>query len=74
MKLYTPERGELIEIITVEAEQGRVVIKGKIMGAMPMRAVLLPEELRRGFKFLTPRLAFTVIAMLFRRTPSGNVK
>ncbi len=74
MKFYTPERGELIQIITVEPERGRVVIKGKIMGAMPMKAVLLPEELRRGFKFLTPRLVFTLIAMLFRRTPSSNVK
>lgn len=74
MKFYTPEKGELIEIITVEPEQGCVVIKGKIMGAMPMKAVLLPEELRRSFKFLTPRLVFTLIAMLFWRTSGSNVK
>lgn len=67
MKFYTPERGELIEIITVEPDRAGVLIKGKIMGAMPMTAVLLPEELRGGFKFLTPRLVFTLIAMLFRR-------
>ena len=45
-----------------------MIIKGKIMGTMPMKAVLLPEELRHGFKFLTPRLVLTLITMLFRRT------
>ena len=68
MRFFTPEGGELIEIMTVTPERNRVVIHGKIMGAMPMKAVLTPEQLRQGFKFLTPRLVFTIIAMLFRRS------
>jgi hypothetical protein len=68
MRFFTPEGGELIEIMNVAPERNRVVIQGKIMGAMPMKAVLTPEQLRQGFKFLTPRLVFTIIAMLFRRS------
>jgi hypothetical protein len=68
MRFFTPEGGELIEIITVAPEPNRVVVHGKIMGAMPMKAVLTPEQLRQGFKFLTPRLIFTLITMLFRRS------
>ena len=68
MRFFTPEGGELIEIMNVTPERNRVVIQGKIMGAMPMKAVLTPEQLRQSFKFLTPRLVFTIIAMLFRRS------
>jgi hypothetical protein len=68
MRLFTPEGSELIEVLTVAPEPNRVVVHGKIMGAMPMKAVLTPEQLRQGFKFLTPRLIFTLITMLFRRS------
>jgi hypothetical protein len=68
MKFFTPEGGELIEIMTVATEGDNVAIRGKIMGAMPMTAILKPDQLRQGFKFLTPRLFFTLIAMLFRRS------
>ena len=51
MRFFTPEGGELIEIMNVAPERNRVVIQGKIMGAMPMKAVLTPEQLRQGFKF-----------------------
>jgi hypothetical protein len=68
MKFFTPDGGELIEIMTVATEGGNIAIRGKIMGAMPMTAVLTPEQLRHGFKFISPRLVFTLVAMLFRRT------
>ena len=68
MRFFTPEGGELIEIMNVAPERNRVVIQGKIMGAMPMKAVLTPEQLRQGFKFLIPQLVFTLIGMLFRRS------
>ena len=37
------------------------------MGAMPMRAVLRPSELRRGFSLLNLKIMANLIAMLFRR-------
>jgi hypothetical protein len=68
MRFFTPDGGELIEIMNVTPERGRIVIQGKIMGTMPMKAVLTPQQLRQSFKFLTPRLAVTLIGMLFRRS------
>jgi hypothetical protein len=68
MRFFTPDGGELIEIMTVSPEGDQIVIQGKIMGAMPMKAVLKPEQLRQGFKFLTPRLVLTLLAMLFKRS------
>lgn len=67
MKFFTPERSELIVITAVDTHRDGLIISGKIMGAMPMKAVLTPAQLRAGFKFLSFRLVVTLIAMLFRR-------
>lgn len=68
MKFFTPERSELIVITNVDTCPDGLIISGKIMGAMPMKAVLNPAQLRAGFKFLSFKLVFAVIGMLFRRT------
>ena len=67
MKLYTPDNSELIEISAVVPSPDGLVIEGTIMGAMPMKAVLRPSELRRGFRLLTFRSALAGILMLFRK-------
>jgi hypothetical protein len=66
MKLYTPEKSELLRVTSVEPHPDGVLIHGRIMGTMPMKAVLRPEDLRSGFSFLTPRLAWTLLTMLLR--------
>ena len=71
MKFFTPERAELIVITAVEPHPDGVVVSGKIMGAMPMKAVLRPEELRAGFAFLRPGLAWRLLCMLFWRGRKG---
>jgi hypothetical protein len=43
------------------------MIEGKIMGTMPMKAVLRRSELRAGFRLLILRAVLTLLAMLFRR-------
>ncbi len=67
MKFYTPEKTELIDVTAVKPHADGIMIEGKIMGAMPMKAVLQPRELRRGFSLLSFRTVVTLIAMLFRR-------
>jgi hypothetical protein len=67
MKFFTPERSELIVITAIDKHPDGLIISGKIMGTMPMRAVLTPAQLRAGFKFLSPKLVFTLFGMLFRR-------
>jgi hypothetical protein len=67
MKLYTPEKTELIDVTAVRPQESGLLIEGKIMGAMPMKAVLRPSELRAGFRLLSFRALLTLLAMLFRR-------
>jgi hypothetical protein len=66
MKLFTPEKTELLDVTKVSSSIDGVVIEGTIMGALPMRAVLTPAELRKAFSLLTLRTIVTLIAMLFR--------
>ncbi|NQV55337.1 MAG: hypothetical protein HQ503_05710 [Rhodospirillales bacterium] len=67
MKLYNTENTVLIDISAVEPDAQGLLIKGKIMGAMPMRAVLTPKELRAAFCLLSVKTFITLLAMLFRR-------
>ena len=67
MKLYTPEKVELMEVKSVSPSPEGLVIDGQIMGTMPMKAVLTPRELRRAFRLLGLRTVLFAIGMLFRR-------
>jgi len=67
MKFETPERTDLIEVTAVRPHENGLLIEGTIMGAMPMKAVLHPSELRRGFSLLRFGTVATLIAMLFRK-------
>jgi hypothetical protein len=67
MKLYTPEQVELMEVTALTPGREGLVIEGQIMGAMPMKAVLTPAELRQAFKLLDARTLVALLGMLFRR-------
>lgn len=67
MKLYTPENVELMEVKSVEVAAEGLIIDGQIMGAMPMKAVLTPTELRNSLRLLTPRTVLAILAMFFRK-------
>lgn len=72
MKLHTPEGRELMEVQSVERDGLRLVVRGVIMGTMPARAIVRPEELRAAFKLLSLGLLLGVIGLLFRRSPPTN--
>jgi hypothetical protein len=67
MRLFTPDNAELIEITSVAPHQDGIQIEGTIMGAMPMKSVLRPAELRAGMRFMTPSIARRLFVMLFCR-------
>jgi hypothetical protein len=70
MKVHTPEGNELMEVQKVQREGDGLVIRGVIMGTMPTRAVIRPEELRAAFKLLSFGLVFGAIGLLFRKSPA----
>ena len=72
MKLHTPEGNELMEVLKVQREGDQLVIRGTVMGTMPTRAVMRPEELRAAFKLLSLGLIISVIALLFRRSSQSG--
>ncbi|OGA28119.1 MAG: hypothetical protein A3I01_16805 [Betaproteobacteria bacterium RIFCSPLOWO2_02_FULL_65_24] len=67
MKLYTPDKVELMEITSIASSPEGLVIDGMIMGAMPMKAVLTPREFHRAFRLLSLRTMLTMVGMLLRR-------
>lgn len=64
MKLYTPDKSLLIDVSAVKTHPEGLMLEGKIMGAMPMKAILRPEELRAGFGFLSFSLVLKALKML----------
>ena len=67
MKLKSPDGSELMNVTAVERDGNPLVIKGKIMGAMPMTAKLAPSEFRKGFGLLDFRLFLFLLTFPFRR-------
>ena len=68
MKLFNPDGSELMRVESIERSGNRLVIRGKVLGAMPMSAHLEPEEARRGLKLLNTRLIVFLLTFLFRRS------
>ena len=67
MKLKSPDGSELMNVTAVERDGNLLVIKGKIMGAMPMTAKLAPSEFRKGFGLLDFKLFLFLLTFPFRR-------
>ena len=54
MKIFTTDKTELMTISSIEEKGADLLIKGKIFGAMPMSAVITPEQARLALRLLTP--------------------
>lgn len=65
MRVFTPDGTELMTITSVQATNEGIVIGGTIMGAMPMKGLINPKELRSGRKFISIKLILRAIKMFF---------
>jgi hypothetical protein len=70
MKLYTPEGNELMDVGALSREGNDIIIEGTIMGAMPTRAVVRPEEARKMFGLLRVGMMPFLAGFMFR--PAGK--
>ena len=68
MKLYGPDRRELMTVNSIERNGNQLVIKAKVFGTMPMTASLRPDDLREGLKLLGFKGVLFVLTMLFRKS------
>lgn len=67
MKVYGQDNSELMQITSLEREGGKLVMKGKVFGSMPMTAKLTPHEGRNALKLLNFKLAVFLLTFLFRK-------
>jgi hypothetical protein len=67
MKVYGQDNSELMQITSLEREGGKLVMKGKVFGSMPMTAKLTPREGRNALKLLNFRLVIFLLTFLFRK-------
>ena len=66
MKLYGADNSELMEIESITRLDNNLVVEGSIMGAMPIRAVVKPAEVRRALRLMNFRTKLFAFSMLFR--------
>jgi hypothetical protein len=67
MKFVGPDNSELIMVTALDRDGDKLVIKGKVFGAMPISARLSPTEARRGLQLLNFRLWWFLLTFLLRR-------
>jgi hypothetical protein len=66
LTLYSPDNSKLMEVEALERSGNELLIKGKVFGAMPMTARLIPAEARKGLKLLNVRLGLFLLTFLLR--------
>jgi hypothetical protein len=67
MQLYSSDRSVLMEISKIEREGRDLVIKGKVLGTMPMTARLTPQQCRKGLKLLSVKTFLFLLTLPFRK-------
>lgn len=67
MKIMSPDKSELMEISSIYQDAGNLVISGKIMGSLPMKAVIRPQDARNGLGLLNLKLILFLSTFMFRR-------
>jgi hypothetical protein len=67
MKVFAPDKSELMDIRTIRRSGNTIAVNGKIMGSMPMTAIITPREARRALKLLDVRTILFLLTFLFRR-------
>lgn len=55
MRCFSKEGDVLMEITAIERREENMVVRGKMLGTMPVTIYIKPEELREAFKLLNWR-------------------
>jgi hypothetical protein len=66
MKLYAKDNSELMDITKIYKDSNNLVVEGTIMGAMPIRAIVKPVEMRRALGLMSAKTKMSAFFMLFR--------
>lgn len=69
MIIYSADGSVLMEVEQFSSEGDTLRFRGKIMGAMPITAVVTPRQARKLLGALGFRLILFAATLLFRREP-----
>jgi hypothetical protein len=67
MKLLTADNDSLMDVKSLRQNGNDLLIEGRIMGALPVRAVLTPEQARAALKLIDVKTFLFLLTILFRR-------
>tara|TARA_R110000850_G_scaffold154656_9_gene278383 strand:+ start:14037 stop:14246 length:210 start_codon:yes stop_codon:yes gene_type:complete len=68
MKIYNTDGSILMEVQTLERNGSNLEFKGTVMGAMPVKGRLTPEQARGVIKLIgSPSMWWFLLTFLFRR-------
>ena len=66
MKLLTKDGDNLMNVERLEVSGNDLIVHGEIMGALPVRAVMTPDQARAALRLLNPSILFYLLTVLFR--------
>jgi hypothetical protein len=69
MIIYGADRSKLMEVEEFSRDGNTLRFRGKIMGAMPITAVVTPSQVRQMLKTLGIGMLLFAISMVFRKEP-----
>jgi len=67
MQLKTTDNDALMDIQVIRQQGNNLLIEGRIMGALPIRALLTPDQARAALKLLDFKTFCFLLTLLFRR-------
>jgi len=74
MKVYSSDGSVLMEIKTLDREGDKLTFTGTVMGAMPVKGFLSPEDLRSGSSLLKGKkgLLWFLATFIFRKSQKSE--
>lgn len=72
MNIYGADDKVLMNISSFEPQGSSLLIKGKILGSLPLSALLRPEDLRAALGMMDWKTRWFVFTLLFRGKASQS--
>lgn len=66
MELLTKDNDSLMTVEKLSRDGNDLMIEGQIMGTLPVRAVLTPDQARAALKLINLKTLFFLLTILFR--------
>lgn len=66
MKLLTSDNESLMDVKSLTPRGNNLEIEGRIMGALPVRAILTPDQARAALKLIDVKTFLFLLTLLFR--------